>query len=180
MRQITMNLQPFRCVAVKLKPLAYQRGMDLREGRSASLHATPLPARRREYAQRQHPYATAIQAERNVDMRSIDVVSIASENIGQLVVSSGIEHAEQADSQRAKPATGKAKTGRSRLVASRQDQADLRGQLGLDRLQLIEDSRIHADVSRGPARPDLHTGLNAASQRKQIHMHRQDIRECDG
>lgn len=61
MHQITMNLQAFRCVAVNLKPLPYQRGMELCKGRSASPYTTPLPERRREYAQRQHPYATTIQ-----------------------------------------------------------------------------------------------------------------------
>ncbi|AOR70686.1 hypothetical protein BBJ41_24480 [Burkholderia stabilis] len=113
-------------------------------------------------------------------MRAIDIVSIASENIDQLVAPGGIEQAEHADSQCAKLATGKTKTGRLRLVASRQDQVDLLGQLGLDCLQLDQDACIHVDVPCGPARPDLHTRLNTTSQRQQIQIHRQDIGECDG
>ncbi|WP_175839534.1 hypothetical protein [Burkholderia arboris] len=179
-REIAMNLQPFRGVAVNLKPLPYQCGLDLRQSGIASPHPTSLPEWRREYAQWQQPHATTLQPERNVDMCSVDVVSVASENIDQLVASGRVEQAEQADPQCAKPATGNTQTGCSRLVASRQDQVDFHWQLGLDRLQFPQDSRLHAHVSCGPARPDLYAGLNATRQRKQIRMHREDIRERGG
>ncbi|WP_143066175.1 hypothetical protein [Burkholderia cepacia] len=70
---------------MNLKPVAHEHGPDLREGRHASSHATPLPERRCEYAQRQHTYAATVQTEGSVDMRSIDIVSVAAENIGPFV-----------------------------------------------------------------------------------------------
>ncbi|KVL88747.1 hypothetical protein WT03_24830 [Burkholderia stagnalis] len=103
-------------------------------------------------------------------MRAVDIMAVAAEDVGEFIASVRVKHAEHADSQCAKPATGMAKARCWRLVASSQDQIEFRWQLGLDRLQLAQDALIHVDVSRGPARPDLHAGVNTVHQRQQIQM----------
>lgn len=126
-----MNLQAFRLITVNPKAALSERRENDMQGRRVSLRKSVLPAGRREDAERQHTDTTALQAERNVDVGAVDIVAIAAENIGDLVLSAGIQPAEHADAQFAKVRSGEAEAGGATFVTACQDQRNVRRQLRL-------------------------------------------------